>query len=82
MVGPTLYPSMRFISCCMVELVSKTDARTLTAAYRELSSSAMATILRATAGPPMYRNAADAFLGVKARTPGTEKTFTIVAKNK
>lgn len=59
----------------MAELVSRTEARTLTAAYRELSSSTMATILRATAGPPTYRNAADAFLGLKARTPGTEKTF-------
>lgn len=67
--GHTLYPSMRLISCCMVELVSRTEARTFTAAYRELSSRAIATILRATAGPPTYRKAVEAFLGAKARTP-------------
>lgn len=70
---------MRFISCCMAELVSRTEARTFTAAYREPSSSAMATMLRATAGPPTYRKAVDAFLGVNARTPATAKTFAIGA---
>lgn len=73
-VGHTLYPFMRFISCCMAELVSRTETRTLTAAYREPSSSAIATRLRATAGPPMYRNPVDAFLGVKVRMPRTKTT--------
>ncbi len=65
----TLYPLMRFISCCMAELVSSTDRRTLTAAYRELSSGAIATRLRTTVGPPTYRKPLDAVLGVNIRTP-------------
>lgn len=66
----------------MVELVSRTEARTFTAAYRELSSSAIATILRATAGPPTYRKAVDAFLELKARTPAMEKTIAKVTEKK
>lgn len=78
----TLYPLMRSISCCNAGLVSSTEARTLTAAYRELSSGAIATRLRTTAGPPTYRKPLDAPLGVKVRTPRRKGTraYLVCAK--
>lgn len=69
----TLYPSMRFISSCMTELVSSTERRTFTAAYKELSSGAIATRPRTRAGPPTYRKPLDALLGVNVRTPTREQ---------
>lgn len=67
---------MRFISCCIAELVSRTERRTLTAAYKELSSGAIAIKLRTTAGPPTYRKPVDAFRGVNLRTPVGERSDT------
>lgn len=80
-VPQTLYPLMRSISCCMAELVSSTERRTFTAAYKELSSGAIATRLRATAGPPTYRNPLEGKLGVNFRTP-KEDTQTVLDKKK
>lgn len=65
----TLYPSMRFISFCIAQLVSSTERRTLKATYKELSSGAIATRLRTTAGPPTYRKPLEADLGMNVRTP-------------
>ena len=72
-----MYPLMRFISFCMAELVSRTERRTLTAAYRELSSGAIAIRLRTTAGPPTYRKPLDALLGVNVRTPRMKWTMSL-----
>ena len=79
-VQHTLYPCIRFISCCMAVLVSSTERRTLAAAYRELSSDAIATRLRTTAGPPLYRNPVDAVLGLKVRTPRIKKPVKCACK--
>lgn len=77
MCSQTLYPLIRFISCCMAELVSSTERRTLSAAYKELSSGAIATRLRTTAGPPTYRKPVDALFGVKVRTPERQRYLTV-----
>jgi len=53
----------------MATLVSNTERSTLAAAYSMLSLGAMATRLRMTAGPPVYRKPSDALLGLNVRTP-------------